>query len=225
MLYRAYKLSSSYELLHKEFEFLRNFFQNNGFPTNLIDTRIRKFLDKIYSTSTESSKSSDIVYLRLPYFGSQSEKLKVELSKLLKTFLPGITFNYVLVNPLKIGSFFNHKDRLPLCLRSSVIYHYRCACPDAPSYVGLTTRHFFERIAEHKGVSSRTGNELSSPIYSSIRDHSSKCGSEIIDCNFKLLKSSSSSNCEDLRILESLYIRKLRPSLNETLSSFPLQIA
>ena len=82
----------------------------------------------------------------------------------------------------------------------------------------------FERIAEHKGVSSRTGNELSSPIYSSIRDHCSKCGSGIIDCNFKLLKSSSSSNSEDLRIMESLYIRKLRPSLNETLSSFPLQI-
>ena len=145
-----------------------------------------------------------------------------ELSKFLSKIHPNISFRFILVNPFKIGSFFNHKDRIPLCLRSSVVYEFRCACNDAPSYVGSTSRHFYVRMAEHKGISSRTGKPLSSPPYSSIRNHSHSCNTPISDSSFKILKSSNRN--QDLLLLESLCIHQFAPKLNETQSAVPLLI-
>ena len=149
--------------------------------------------------------------------------MKLELSKSLAPLFPNYSFQFILVNPLKIGSFFNHKDRIPCCLCSSVIYKFSCACKDAPSYVGCTSRHLFERIAEHQGISSRTGDPLSAPPFSSIRQHTQLCHSTISDTNFSILK--SANNSQDLHILESLHIRKTKPELNDMKSSYPLLIA
>lgn len=223
LLNRAYNLSSNLKLLHIEFEFLRNFFSSNGYPATLIDTQIRKFLDKKYSTQTDpTEKPEKVMYFSLPYFGHQSEKMKTELLQFLSKIHPTITFRFILVNPFKIGSFFNHKDRIPTCLRSSVVYEYRCACDDAPSYVGSTSRHFFVRMAEHKGISSRTGKPLSSPPYSSIRNHAVTCHTPINDSCFRILKTSSKP--QDLQLLETLCIHRFTPRLNETQSAVQLLI-
>ena len=223
LLNRAYNLSSDYKLLHFEFEFLRKFFSSNGYPAKLIDAQIRKFMDKMHSPKTVTAdKNEKVMYFSLPYFGHQSEKMKIELSKYLSKIHPSITFRFILVNPFKIGSFFNHKDRIPTCLRSSVVYEFRCACDDAPSYVGSTSRHFFVRMAEHKGISSRTGKPLTSPPYSSIRNHAHTCKSPISDSCFRILK--STMNPLDLLLLESLCIHRFTPKLNETQSAVPLLI-
>ena len=223
LISRAYKLSSNYVSLHMEFEFLRTFFANNGFPRQLINSQINKFLNKTYIPSVNTDSINETLYFSLPYFGPQSDKMKQELSKSLAPLYPNYSLQFVLVNPLKIGSFFNHKDQIPSCLRSSVIYKFCCACRDAPSYVGCTSRHLFQRIAEHQGISSRTGNPLSTPPFSSIRQHTQSCNSTITDANFSILK--STNNSLDLHILESLHIRKIKPGLNDMQSSYPLLIA
>ena len=49
LIHRAYYLCSSYALFHREILFLSGYFRNNGFPTHVIDTHVRRFFNKIHS--------------------------------------------------------------------------------------------------------------------------------------------------------------------------------
>ena len=64
-------------------------------------------------------------------------------------------FNVVLVYKFTVGSFLNFKDKLPMRLKSSLVYKFSCArC--ASEYVGMTARTLGSRVDEHVGVSYRT---------------------------------------------------------------------
>jgi len=221
LLYRAFNVCTSYSLLHKEFVFLKDFFFNNGFPRFLIDKFINRFLCRKFSPPNAGTLPVDNFYFKIPYFGAQTDKLKTELSSVLKHYFPDINFRIVLRNSFKIGSLFNYKDKLSPGDRHSVVYQYCCArC--ASVYVGSTTRTLHVRMAEHSGRSFRTGNILAHPSHSNIRIHAEQCDSPVISNNFKILD--SVNHPIDLRLLESLYIFKVRPKLNENLSAFPLRI-
>ena len=81
-----------------------------------------------------------------------------------------------------------------------------------PAYVGQTSKQLKVRVSQHKGGSFRTNNPLSNPEKNNILDHSLTANHPIIIENFKILTS-----CDrfDLRLLESLFIHKLKPSLND----------
>ena len=66
--------------------------------------------------------------------------------------------------------FFRFKDRIPLSLRSRIVYQYKCQCFN-PLYVCETVRYFHKRISEHMVISAFTGKPLSKPLFSNIRDH------------------------------------------------------
>ena len=78
------------------------------------------------------------------------------------------------------------------------------------------------RMSEHQGKSYRTGNFIQNPN-SSIFDHKFSCDTQISSNDFKILDYSSSEF--RLRILESLYIHKEKPNLNDMQSAMPLLIA
>ena len=159
-------------------------------------------------------------YIKLPFFGSQSQKLKTELSKLIEGHFPYINPKIALVNKDKISNFFKYKDRVPKCSDSSVVYKFSCASCHA-SYVGSTTRNLRCRVEEHAGRSFRTGSALSTRQHSNIYDHVQSCSSTITLDNFEIL---GRSNPCDLRILESLFIKKIKPILNDMSSAAPLHI-
>ena len=103
---------------------------------------------------------------------------------------------------------------------SSVVYLYSCGqCTS--SYVGQTSKQLKVRVSQHKGCSFRTNNPLSYPEKSNILNHSLAANHPITIENFKILAS-----CDrfDLRLLESLFIHKLKPSLNDQHSSTDLLI-
>ena len=139
------------------------------------------------------------------------------MSALFNKYFQDIRFNIILVNNFRIGSFFPYKDKLPKSMQSSLIYKFSCAqC--VSEYVGSTTRALYMRIAEHASKSHHTNNPLSSPPYSSIRDHAEQNGSPITIDQFSKLN--STKNAHDLRILESIYIHKLKPP-EQYASSYP----
>ena len=106
-------------------------------------------------------------------------------------------------------------------LKSSLVYKFSCAqC--ASEYVGMTARTLGARVDEHVGVSYRTGDRLTQPPHSAIRDHTDSCSTSFDTSNFKILANSSCTS--DLRILESLYIYKTKLIVNNQLSSYPLSI-
>ena len=208
--------------MHHEFEFLKSFFHSNGFPRRMVEKQISLFLSKVYTqTCTTELKASTPMFLSIPYFGPQSEKLRHELIKVLEKYFPSLCFRIVLVNRNTISSMFRFKDSLPCSLRSSLVYSYSCSRCES-QYVGETSRLLGMRIAEHMGTSYRTNIPLTVPPHSSIRDHANICNNSIDKNDFKIL--CSGSGFTDLRILESMYISKLKPTLNDTQSSYPLII-
>ena len=182
---------------------------------------IRKFLDLQY---IKTPRTFDVPrlqkYFVIPYFGSESDKLKRELNDLLAKFYPYLNPRIILVNTFSIGSFFRFKDRLPKACQSTVVYQFCCASCGA-SYVGSTLRNLHSRFQQHLGKSVRTGIFLVKPDPSPIRDHSHSCDTLVTIDNFTVLDKTNS--VLDLRILESLHIFSKKPSLNNMLSSFPLQ--
>ena len=106
--------------------------------------------------------------------------------------------------------------------RSSVVYKYGCPlCGD--QYVGSTSRTLFVRASEHGGRSHRTGALLTCPPHSAIRDHCEQtCLGPVSYDDFNIL--AVAPDLVSLRILESLHIFKSKPKLNDSNSSFPLNI-
>ena len=124
---------------------------------------------------------------------------------------PNINFKFIFVNRNTIGSLFRVKDPLPTSLCSNVVYCFRC--PDCMSrYLGSTTRNLKIRIAEHMGVSFRTGTQITNPSFSKIREHSLACNHSISEENFSIKYRAKYTS--DLRIAESLMIMKEKPDLN-----------
>ena len=80
----------------------------------------------------------------------------------------------------------------------------------------MSTRTLGTRVAEHAGLSFRSGVPLTSPPHSAVRDHSELCSTNVDINNFLILATSSSEI--DLKILESSHMLKSRPELNSELS-------
>ena len=136
--------------------------------------------------------------------------------------MPQNAFKIILVNNFTIGSLFPFKDRLPIHMQPSLVYKFCCSRCES-SYVGSTCRTLGARVAEHMGRSHSTNSILARPSHSTIREHSFSCDTLFKIENFKVLRSCSNNN--HLRLLESLYIHKLKPNLNENRSAVPLHIA
>ena len=105
---------------------------------------------------------------------------------------------------------------------SGIVYGYTCpSCQLA--YVGSTKNVLLSRVLAHKGVSSRTERPLSNPSFSAIRNHLNEtCNITNVSINnFKILYRGKTES--DIRIAESMYIKKLKPALNNDLSSIPLK--
>ena len=104
---------------------------------------------------------------------------------------------------------------------SKIIYKYLCGKCNS-SNVGETRRHFISRICERNGISPRTNVPFANPPFSNIREHALNCNHPIKIDNFSVL-----AKCQDydLRLfIESIFIHKLFPNLNNRNSACPLYI-
>ena len=217
LIYRAYTTCSSWINFHVELTFLTNFFQQNGYPTNIIHKFIHRFLHNLHTPKSPiATAPKEKLFVRLPFLGPLSYHTKKQLSKLLNRTHPQLNLQFIFFNKQTIGSLFPFKDRVPSHLQSFVVYQYRCSCA-AAQYVGQTSCNFAKRIAEHRGVSERTGARLSDPPYSAIREHARLRHHDIDPENFNII--GTARNHQELNILESLHIKFKQPSLNRQLDT------
>ena len=146
-----------------------------------------------------------------------------KLNNILKQHFPNYNFRFIFSITYTINSFFPSKDTIPTLLKSIIIYQYNCPTCMC-RYIGETTRNLTYRITEHKGISARTCYRISNPPPSSIRTHVEQHKHDPISTDdFKNLKPAIFPS--DSRILESLFIKHLNPSLNQQNTSYPLYIA
>ena len=191
----------------------------------MIENILNKFLCQKLNQAgpVEDTENSNRFFFILPYFGHKSVLFSIALQNLISENFPNIKPRPILINSFKLSVFFNFKDAIPKEIRSSVVYKYSCAQTNCASvYVGSTTRALRTRVCEHRGISSRTGHPLLNPPHSAARDHADQCASDLSLNSFQILCSQKSNS--DLRILESLYIHRLKPNLNDMASAFPLKI-
>ena len=210
LIYRAQKLCSCVNFLKIEIDFITKMLSQNGFPKYFIQKQINKFEMKTNTAIPAVNKQR--YFLKLPYYGYHSKKIKESLKKLVDEYYPQLDLKLIFINKFKIESMFPYKDRIPAVLRSNLIYKYKCAnCEKA--YVGVTIRHLKTRISEHMGISPRTEVKISNPMLSHIREHcqnNAECSINAED--FKILESGDTE--WDLKILESIAIKKFEPQLN-----------
>ena len=219
---RAYKLCSTSLAFAEEMDFLKKYFYQNGFPIKLVNSKFKNKLSTLTKTKMISPTVSKLkLFSCVPYLDKESNAgIHSEIQELVAKFYPQIELCIIFKNRNTIGSFFNFKDRIPDLMRSNVVYKYSCAHCDA-TYYGETTRHLSTRIAEHRGLSVRTGMPVLNPLNSSIRDHAIFSNHGISTNSFSIVFSCNSYN---LKTSESIIISQNKPSLNNTESSVPLNV-
>ena len=104
-------------------------------------------------------------------------------------------------------------------LQSFFCYHFKCIiCKN--DYVGITTCNLGKRIAEHKGISERTGKRKKDVVNSAIFEHRQQTNHPIQDSDFKIINKARTKY--ELLTIEALNIQALKPKLNVQASSFVL---
>ena len=192
--------------------FLCKYFQQNSYITSTFYKILRNFLHNKFSPKAQIlTAPKDIRYLKLPYFGNESFKVRKKLNDILRSSFPQIDFRFIFTNNFTIGSYLKNSTPFPFDLRSSVVYLYTCPSCNA-RYVGSTSRSIKHRISDHLGRSICTNFPLSKPQYSAIREHSLNSDHPLSGAAFEILNSTPSRT--DLLTLEALYIKKMIPELN-----------
>ena len=222
-----FTLTVNWQKFDDEVVFLRDIFRKNLFPGHFIDKCIKVFLNKKIKSEIKQSVEKQKFVISLPFLGKYSNDVKRKLSALASKYLkPSIKVEVVWSSQRKVRNFFSFKDRLPMHLRSKVLYKYTCnGCNSI--YLGKTKRHFLVRAYEHLGISVRTGNYFTYNPGNSNNTailnhlHESRGCNGSLD-NFELI--GGAKNDFFLRIKESLLIKKFQPKLNQSGKSIPLYL-
>ena len=135
LLSRAYRVCSSCAALHSEFDFLKTFFQSNGYCT-FIENQIDKFLSRKFDSVTTKNNTADVpndqprTVQQMCQMINQSssqfhtlvhiqKQIKNEILLLLSKYYAKANFRIILTNKFTIGSF--------SIIKTSFLY--TCACP------------------------------------------------------------------------------------------------
>ena len=148
----------------------------------------------------------------LPFLGHQtSEKLKKSMLSLISTAYPQVELKVIFRTTCRIADLFRYKDCIPKRLKSYVVYGVYCTDCNA-SYMGKTKRHLSIRYKEHTDIRKPTA----------VTEHLSQTNHDVTFDNVKILGRGRTDN--ELLIKESLIVKKLKPILNNNVTSFPLEL-
>ena len=224
LLYRAYRISSTYESLHDEVEKLKKIFSGNGYPMKFVDRCIFRFFNKLYEKKplTPSEPKKEFVII-LPFLGTTSLRIKNELQRTFKKIIPTCSLKIVFKTSRRLSSCFVFKDKFPKSLLSGVIYKFSCTKCNL-SYIGCTKRYWEERLSEHTHISALTGKPLTGRQVFTPMQHQINCCKEtkISRDNFSIVGFEKDPYL--VQVKESLLIKSSRPQLNGNLTSVPLSL-
>ena len=88
-----------------------------------------------------------VINFSLPFTGSHSLQIRTQIIKLCSSAFPDLSLRFIFQSGRRLSSFFPFKDRIPMLMRSRIVYSYTCRCCGA-SHLGQTRRHLHTRISE-----------------------------------------------------------------------------
>ena len=224
LLYRCYVICTGWSQIDTEIRTIRSFMLKNGYPSNILDRAIYKFLNNMrcnQSNSTNVDDSNKKQYmLVLPHLGSYTKKLEKKIKSAVKQHLANCKLTVVYRASTRLRSLFKFKDSIPSYLTSGIVYKYTCSRCNS-TYVGESIRHAKRRYSEHLGISALSGKPLKGQNSTTVRDHILLCKPEASFEDFKVIGRDNTSKY-NLRVKESLFIHKERPNINIQGNSIPL---
>ena len=165
MIYRTIRISSSFEIMHKEFDFIRDITERNGHPSNFVEYQIRCTLNRYMNRKNENTKKedktenkeqnnsvTDRIVINIPYMGKATQQLSKDIKKIARKIKPTTQVTIVERPPPAIRQMFQNKDKISKNLQSNIIYQVNCSSCSA-SYVGKTNRQACRRLKEHRAPS------------------------------------------------------------------------
>ena len=138
--------------------------------------------------------------------------LRTRLQKSINSNISFCKIKIIFKSSTRLANFFRFKDKIPLCLRSNIVYKFTCGRCNA-TYYGETCRHFKVRVGEHSGISPLTNKRSKSKKSTAVKDHMVMCDQPVSFDDFKVLASSNSEF--HLKIKESLLISRDQPISNK----------
>ena len=224
LLYRTFELVSDYERLDKEIKNLKRILRKNRYPEGFVDKVIYSFLNNKFTPSTPiHTVPRKKIRMMLPYLGSTSFTIRKKLKQLFR-MIPSYSVEIVFQTTYRMGNMFRFKDSMPHSLLTDFVYHFKCrSC--AASYIGRCYRHKLVRFCEHAGLSPRTGARLKPTLVnaSAVKTHM-VTNQHLVDpeVDFKILSRGGTRVILDIK--ESIMIRRLKPNLNDNITSVPLTL-
>ena len=145
--------------------------------------------------------------------GEIGEKLMKKFKKTLSYFLPANLITRVVYKGKKVGSYFQIKDAVPFIHQSDLVYAFvqKSATEPVTEYVGETKVRLGTRIHEHCVTDKK----------SSIFKYKNSNNIKISQDDFIILEKGY-NNYLDRKIAEALYVKKMKPRLNEQVESYKL---
>ena len=237
LVYRTKRLCDR-EHIKEGIREVKKFASWNGFPRNVRNRLINKFVNSTSNRQTEREEDPEEITLwfNVPYIGATGENLIKSLRKKMVTLLNT-------KKKIKIKTFFkttqlrdfaSSKDKTPLLSKSNVVYEVCCpACRE--NYIGKTERTVRERSIEHawSDAESPMRNHLRScshfnhmygimSMFEDIPDeeqlvHRRNFTIQALQEEFKILD--NDRNWNQLLYKESLNIERKDPSLNRGLKA------
>ena len=142
----------------------------NRYPRDFVDKCIKKFLGKVLTQKVVVSKvpKKDLMIV-LPYLGKLSFQICTRSNCVMKNKLPHCNFQILFQIECKLINFFTFKDKIPILLRSGIVYKFKSGGCNA-TYYGKTERHFKVRMYEHLGVSALTVKRVEGGNNSAVKE-------------------------------------------------------
>ena len=222
LLFRCFSLRSDFIKFHHEIDKLKSILYKNSYPRDLIDKCIKEFLDKILTPKpVVSTVPKKQLIITLPYLGKLSLRRRTRINRIMKNKLPYCNIQFVFQIKCKISNFFTFKDKIPLVLRSGIVYKFQCGSCNA-TYYGKTKRHFKVRMCEHLGISALTGKRVKGDDDSAIKENLLFCNHKPDFEDFSIL--ATNNNDFKVTLMESLLINRDHPPLNKNKQSLPLEL-
>ena len=228
LLFRIFTLTVDWVKFHEEVKYLSDTFRKNQYPQHFFDRCVKIFLNRKLNPDTKTKIEKEELIVSLPFVGKYSNEVKKKLKGLASTHLQSnFKISVVWSSGRTLRSFFAFKERIPMHLRSMILYRFTCdGCNSI--YIGKTKRHFLVRACEHLGKSFLTGKGLTyNPSYTNNTavwkhlNQSSTCQASLD--SFDII--GGAKNDFFLKLKETLLIKKIKPTLlNPNGQSVPLHL-
>ena len=239
---RAIRVSSDQRTREHSLKTITELFLKNGYPIDIIKRTIKNNKHKVAENSRKSKnnvrQNNKQLYMRLPYINEtvvrrvsgilRGSKIPVKPVWINENSIQKRLISSALITPpCPSGKKKCHTCENGLknkCTTKNVIYKITCKSCEANQrvecYIGECTRPVRYRFNEH--LSDARLRKLDTPLGEHTLTFHPDFSNTEINNTFRIDILDRGKDCAEVKIRESLHIRKLKPSLNTMQSSWPL---